>query len=72
METDKNDVLLDKTGVIDPGCDQLSGWSFTASALQNLACNLHQAEDKDQEKNNPGLVLHHAHLQVYLSIIILI
>ena len=60
IETNKDAVLLDKTGVVDPECDRLSGQSFTASALKNLAGNLHCAEINDQDKNKPDLVLHHA------------
>lgn len=40
IEINPNEVLLEKTGVVDPECDRLSGRSFTASALKNLACNL--------------------------------
>ena len=60
IETNNDAVLLDKTGIVDPECDRLSGRSFTASALKNLAGNLHCAEINDQNKNNPDLVLHHA------------
>ena len=33
-------ILIDKTGITDLECDQLSGRSFTASGLRNLASSL--------------------------------
>jgi len=60
IEINQDEVLLEKTGVIDPECDRLSGQSFTASALKNLACNLHCDDENIQGKNKPDLAIHHA------------
>ena len=60
IEINQDEVLSEKTGVIDPECDRLSGWSFTASALKNLACNLHCEDENIQGKNKPDLAIHHA------------
>jgi len=59
IEINPNEVLLEKTGIVDPECDRLSGQSFTASALKNLACNLRNDDDTLQEKK-PDLAIHHS------------
>jgi hypothetical protein len=59
---DRDDaILIERTGVADPECVQLSGRSFTASALRNLA-SLATGSGREgigNDSNQPDLAIHH-------------
>jgi len=59
-DEDHNDnILIERTGVADPESDRLSGRSFTASALRNLAGSI-GTEQMDTVSDQPDLAIHHS------------
>ena len=59
-QEDRDDnILIERTGVADPESDRLSGRSFMASALRNLAGGIGNKERMDDASDQPDLAIHH-------------
>ena len=58
LEDQDDNILIERTGVADPESDRLSGRSFTASALRNLAGRI-VTEGISDASDHPDLAIHH-------------